>query len=72
MNLIWGNNDQNRGDTLVPKAAVQIDNYGGLNFFNLTKVDDRPMFLAKNTFYAKLPKSTPNDKRIWYFDSWII
>ena len=66
MNLIRGNNNQYRGDALVPKAAMKIYDCGRLNLFDLTEVDDRTVFLAEDTFYAKLLKSTSNDKGMWH------
>src|SRR3989339_392604 len=61
MNLVWGNDDQDWGDPLVPEGAMKSNDIGGVNLPDLTEVDDRTVFLAENALNAKLFKGTAKD-----------
>ena len=64
MNLILGDDDKDRGNTLIPEGAMKIDDVGGVDLPDLTEVDDWTAFLTENALDAKLLKRTAKDMGI--------
>jgi hypothetical protein len=72
MNRIGGNDDQDGSDSLVPKRAVKVENYVGIDILHLPEVDYRTTLLAQNRLNAKLFKSPAKGKRLRHLPRSII
>jgi hypothetical protein len=63
VHLVWGNQDKNWSNTLIPKQAADMRNLRRFNLFNLPEVNERRLFQTKDTVQFEFLKGTPQDMR---------
>src|SRR3569623_1577694 len=72
MNFIRGNDDQDRGDSLVPEGAMKIDDAVRVDLRDLTKVNDRTAFLAENAVNAELLNNSAKGMGLWHLPRYFV
>jgi hypothetical protein len=58
VDLVRGDDDQDRGNPLVPKGTMKVEDSGGVNLRDLTEVNDWTAFLAQDAIDVELLKSS--------------